>query len=115
MALRRRLSREGFTEKAEVVDAAEFSEAVRDLCQAFSPVGPTNFQFRRTDHGLKLLEINPRISSSTSIRAAFGYNESLMAVDMAIENRMPVQPEIKRGRAVRYTEDHVFYDDRVHF
>jgi carbamoyl-phosphate synthase large subunit len=114
MALRRRLSREGFTEKAEVADAAEFSEAVRDLCQAFSPVGPTNFQFRRTDHGLKLLEINPRISSSTSIRAAFGYNESLMAVDMAIENRMPVQPEIKRGRAVRYTEDHVFYDDRVH-
>jgi carbamoyl-phosphate synthase large subunit len=114
MALRRRLSREGFTEKAEVADAADFSEAVRDLCQAFSPVGPTNFQFRRTDHGLKLLEINPRISSSTSIRAAFGYNESLMAVDMAIENRMPVQPEIRRGRAVRYTEDHVFYDDRVH-
>jgi len=115
IALRRRLSREGFTEKAEVVDAAEFSEAVRDLSQAFSPVGPTNFQFRRTDHGLKLLEINPRISSSTSIRAAFGYNESLMAVDMAIENRMPVQPEIKRGRAVRYTEDHVFYDNSVHF
>lgn len=114
MALRRRLSREGFTEKAEVADAADFSEAVRDLCQAFSPVGPTNFQFRRTDHGLKLLEINPRISSSTSIRAAFGYNESLMAVDMAIENRMPLQPEIRRGRAVRYTEDHVFYDDRVH-
>jgi carbamoyl-phosphate synthase large subunit len=115
MALRRKLSREGFTEKAEVVDETEFSEAVRDLCQAFSPVGPTNFQFRKVDHGLKLLEINPRISSSTSIRAAFGYNESLMAVEMAIENRMPVQPEIKRGRAVRYTEDLIFYENRVHF
>ena len=80
-----------------------------------SPIGPTNFQFRKTDRGLKLLEINPRISSSTSIRAAFGYNESLMAVEMALENRMPVQPEIKRGRAVRYTEDFVFYDDSVHF
>ncbi|MCK1394728.1 ATP-grasp domain-containing protein [Bradyrhizobium sp. 1] len=114
MALRRKLSREGFTEKAEVVDQADFSDAVRDLCRGFSPVGPTNFQFRKTDHGLKLLEINPRISSSTSIRAAFGYNESLMAVEMAIENRMPVQPDIKRGRAVRYTEDHIFYEDRVH-
>jgi carbamoyl-phosphate synthase large subunit len=114
MALRRKLSREGFTEKAEVVDEAEFSEAVLDLCRGFCPVGPTNFQFRRTDEGLRLLEINPRISSSTSIRAAFGYNEGLMAVDMAIENRMPVQPDIKRGRAVRYTEDHIFYDNRVH-
>jgi carbamoyl-phosphate synthase large subunit len=115
MALRRKLSRDGFTEKAEVVDEAEFSEAVRDLCKAFFPVGPTNFQLRKTDRGLKLLEINPRISSSTSIRAAFGYNESLMAVEMALENRMPIQPEIKRGRAVRYTEDFVFYDDSVHF
>ena len=114
MALRRKLSKDGFTERAEVTDEAAFSEAVRDLCKAFSPVGPTNFQFRRTNHGLKLLEINPRISSSTSIRAAFGYNESLMAVEMAIENRMPAQPDIKRGRAVRYTEDHIFYDNSVH-
>ena len=115
MALRRKLSRDGFTEKAEVVNQAAFSEAIRDLCQVFCPVGPTNFQFRNTDHGLKLLEINPRISSSTSIRAAFGYNESLMAVEMALEHRMPGQPEIKRGRAVRYTEDFIFYDDSVHF
>jgi carbamoyl-phosphate synthase large subunit len=114
MALRRKLSKDGFTDKAEVVDQAEFSEAVQDLCRAFAPIGPTNFQFRKTDHGLKLLEINPRISSSTSIRAAFGYNEALMAVEMAIENRMPGQPKIKRGRAVRYTEDFIFYDDRVH-
>nr|WP_276575356.1 ATP-grasp domain-containing protein [Bradyrhizobium sp. Oc8] len=114
MALRRKLSKDGFTDKAEVVNQADFSQAVRDLCSAFSPVGPTNFQFRKTDHGLKLLEINPRISSSTSIRAAFGYNEALMAVEMAVEKRMPVQPDIRRGRAVRYTEDFIFYDDRVH-
>jgi len=114
IALRRKLSKDGFTDKAEVVDQAEFTEAVQDLCKAFAPIGPTNFQFRKTDHGLKLLEINPRISSSTSIRAAFGYNEALMAVEMAVENRMPVQPDIKRGRAVRYTEDFIFYDDRVH-
>ncbi|WP_280709119.1 ATP-grasp domain-containing protein [Bradyrhizobium sp. BR13661] len=115
MALRRKLSRDGFTEKAEVVDQAEFSEAVQNLCRAFSPIGPTNFQFRKTDAGLKLLEINPRISSSTSIRAAFGYNEALMAVDMVLEKRLPVQPDIKRGRAVRYTEDFIFHDNSVHF
>ena len=37
-----------------------------------------------------------------------------MAVEMAIEKRMPVQPDIKRGRAVRYTEDHIFYENSVH-
>ncbi|MBR0847042.1 ATP-grasp domain-containing protein [Bradyrhizobium diazoefficiens] len=114
MALRRKLSSNGFTEKAEVVNEADFAEAVRDLCAAFCPIGPTNFQFRKADQGLKLLEINPRISSATSIRAAFGYNEALMAVELALENRMPVQPDIGRGRAVRYTEDFVFHDDRVH-
>nr|WP_283832714.1 ATP-grasp domain-containing protein [Bradyrhizobium diazoefficiens] len=114
MALRRKLSSNGFTEKAEVVNEADFAEAVRNLCAAFCPIGPTNFQFRKADQGLKLLEINPRISSATSIRAAFGYNEALMAVELALENRMPAQPNIGRGRAVRYTEDFVFHDDRVH-
>lgn len=114
MTLRRKLSKDGFTEKAEVVATDEFIGAISDLCNRFHPVGPTNFQFRRCKDGIKLLEINPRISSSTSIRAAFGYNESAMAVDYFLEHRTPTQPEIRRGRAVRYTEDHIFYEDSLH-
>ena len=114
MTLKRKLSREGFTEKAEVVATDEFIGTVADLCKRFRPIGPTNFQFRKCEEGIKLLEINPRISSSTSIRAAFGYNESAMAVDYFLEHRAPIQPEIKRGRAVRYTDEHVFYEDRIH-
>jgi carbamoyl-phosphate synthase large subunit len=56
------------------------------------------------------LEINPRISSATSIRAAFGYNESLMSLEFFLEQKRPVQPRIRTGRAVRYTEDYIFYD-----
>ena len=111
MTLKRKLSRDGFTEKAEVVASDEFIGTISDLCKRFRPIGPTNFQFRACDDGIKLLEINPRISSSTSIRAAFGYNESAMAVEYFLERRAPTQPEIKRGRAVRYTEDHIFYED----
>lgn len=112
MSIRRKLSKDGFTEKAEVVSMDELSEAVTALCAYFKPVGPTNFQFRKNGEGLKLLEINPRISSSTSIRTAFGYNESKMAVEFYLENKIPVQPEIKPGRAVRYVEDFIFYEDR---
>lgn len=111
IAMRRVLSRNGWTEKAEIVDAGEFLPAMRDLCRRFQPLGPTNFQFRLCTDGPKLLEINPRISSSTSIRTAFGYNESAMAVDWFLKKRVPTQPNIRQGRAVRYTDEIVFYED----
>lgn len=109
MSLRRKLARDGYTEKAEVVTIAGMDEAIKNFCDFFKPYGPTNFQFRQDDTGLKLLEINPRISSSTSLRAAFGYNESLMAVDLFLEGKIPEQPIIHPGRAVRYIEDLIFY------
>jgi carbamoyl-phosphate synthase large subunit len=115
MTLKRKLSKDGFTDKAEVVAADEFIETISDLCKRFRPIGPTNFQFRKCDNGIKLLEINPRISSSTSIRAAFGYNESALAVDFFLEHQPPSQPEIKRGKAVRYTDEYIFYENSIHF
>jgi carbamoyl-phosphate synthase large subunit len=114
MTLRRKLSNDGFTDRAEVVATDEFIGTISDLCKRFRPIGPTNFQFRKCQDDIKLLEINPRISSSTSIRAAFGYNESAMAVDYFLESQIPIQPEIKRGRAVRYTEDYIFYENCIH-
>jgi len=114
MTLRRTLSREGFTEKAEVADSAEFAPAIAELCRLLRPLGPTNFQFRRCVEGPKLLEINPRVSSSTSIRSAFGYNESRMAVDYFLNQQNPVQPAIRRGRAVRYTDEKIFYEDSTY-
>jgi len=109
MTLRRTLSKQGFTENAEVVNIDGIEDALRNLCDVFKPIGPTNFQFRMHNRGLKLLEINPRISSSTSIRTAFGYNEAEMAVDCFLENKIPTQPLIKQGKSVRYTEDLIFY------
>lgn len=114
MTLRRKLSRDGFTDKAEVVDTAEFIPAMDELCRLFRPLGPTNFQFRLCVTGPKLLEINPRVSSSTAIRTAFGYNESEMSLEYFLDQRDPVQPVIRRGRAVRYTDEHIFYENGIH-
>jgi carbamoyl-phosphate synthase large subunit len=114
MTLKRLLSKDGFTEKAEVVATDEFVAITAALCKHFRPTGPTNFQFRKCRDGIKLLEINPRISSSTSIRAAFGYNESAMAVEYLLEGRVPHQPAVTRGRAVRYVDEHIFYEDSIH-
>jgi carbamoyl-phosphate synthase large subunit len=110
MSLKRKLSKDGFTQTAETVEIPGVQKALEELAVIFRPVGPTNFQFRTEAGRLKLLEINPRISSATSIRTAFGYNESAMSVDYFLRGRKPVQPILITGRAVRYTEDLIFYD-----
>jgi len=114
ITLRRKLSREGFTEKAEVVKTDDFLDTMNALCRHFKPHGPTNFQFRKCSDGIKLLEINPRISSSTSIRTAFGFNESAMAVEYFLDGKVPLRPMIRGGSAVRYTEDFIFYENSIH-
>jgi len=59
---------------------------------------------------MELLEIIPRIYSSTSIRMAFSYNESIMSVNCFLNGEKPVQTVIKPGIAIRYVEEHIFYD-----
>ncbi len=110
MTLKRKLSGTGFTESAETAELDHIDTALSDLGEIFNPVGPTNFQFRLDKGQLKLLEINPRISSATSIRMAFGYNESAMSIEFLLRNKIPTQPIVKRGWAVRYVEDFVYYD-----
>jgi len=110
IAMRRRLSPQGSTDKAWVVKDSGLEGVVARLFSLFKPIGPTNLQFRKAGTDWKLLEINPRISSSTSIRAAFGYNEAEMCVSYYLEGATITQPTIRQGSAVRYIEDWVSYD-----
>lgn len=111
--LRRKLSKEGFTESAQTINIRNIEKILTDLADVFKPVGPTNFQFRKHNGTLKLLEINPRISSSTSIRTGFGYNESQMSVDYFLNKKNITQPVLRDGKAMRYTEDMIIYDNSV--
>lgn len=112
--LQRRLAADGSTSKAVSTEVAGVAEVVARLCEHFKPEGPTNLQFRKAEGEWKLLEINPRISSSTSIRTAFGYNESAMCVDYYLGGIIPTQPTTRRGYAARYIEE-VIVHDRDHF
>ena len=114
IALRRRLAPDGSTAKAWVASPPGLEGAVASLCAHFKPVGPTNLQFRKDGADWKLLEINPRISSTTSIRTAFGYNESEMCVDYFVGGKTITQPALRQGFAARYIEDRIVYD-RDHF
>lgn len=114
ITLKRKLSLDGSTKEAVVTNIKDLNTLLFDLCKYFKPLGPTNFQFRKTDLGWKLLEINPRFSSSTSLRTAFGYNEAEMSINYFLYKKKIKQPKIRSGFAIRYIKDKVFYD-RNHF
>ena len=105
----RKLSKQGYTNEVEVCQDKRIKKAVLNICKIFKPVGPTNFQFRIQNDLALLLEINARFSSSTSMAAGFGFNIPQMAAAFYLEGKIPEQPVIKNGRAVRYIEDHFFY------
>lgn len=107
IVFRRRLSAAGNTQYAEVVTDKSISEAIEKLSAYFKPVGPTNYQFRKEGNLAYLLEINPRFSSSSSLRAAFGYNEAQMSLDYFLDGIRPEPADIILGRAWRYAEDFV--------
>ena len=104
---RRKLSATGSTLSADVVDDASIEDMIGRLNALFRPLGPTNYQFRKEAAMVYLLEINPRISSATSFRAAFGFNEAWMCVEYFARKTVPAPGAIRKGRAVRYVEDHV--------
>lgn len=108
--LRRRLSGEGATSKAEVEHIPDLCDTIEKLAQLLQPVGPTNFQFRHHQGKYLLLEVNPRISSSTSIRAAFGYNEAEMCIQHYVEKRQIARLSLRSGTAVRYISDWINYE-----
>jgi len=110
ITFRRKLSGEGATAKATVVHIPELEELVSQLVATFKPVGPTNLQFREHAGVFLLLEFNPRISASTSLRTAFGYNEAEMCIEYYLRGMPPARRMLRSGRAIRYIEDMVFYD-----
>jgi carbamoyl-phosphate synthase large subunit len=108
---RRLLSRAGNTGEAEVVDNPILAQATAGIIAHFRPVGPTNLQFRMAGDTPYLLEINPRFSSSCSLRTAFGYNEADMCIDHYLLGIRPGQPVIRRGSGQRYNADYIAYAD----
>ena len=109
ISLKRKLAPEGYSNYVTRHSSAVLSDIIRKYCEIFQPIGPTNFQFMSKAEEFFLLEINPRFSSSTSMRGLLGYNESKMAIDYYEDGILPQQPIIKSGSVIRFIED--FYID----
>ncbi|MEI7752428.1 MAG: ATP-grasp domain-containing protein, partial [Candidatus Omnitrophota bacterium] len=106
LILKRKLNY-GSTFEAWTVTNQNLSRIAAEIARLLRVIGPTNFQFRRRGGAYYLIDVNPRFSSSVSIKARFGFNEALMAVQSFVLGRKTIVPQIKKGRCSRYIEDSV--------
>lgn len=104
IVMRRELSG-GLTFRAEVVQDEEIGSLCCSVAEKAGVIGPCNIQLRRTAGGPVILEINPRFSSTVSIRAHFGFNEPAMAVARFVLNKVLLPPRVRTGLALRYWEE----------
>ena len=112
ITLERTLGPDGATHKAKTVFSENILDQIKVISKETCPVGPTNMQFIQATENtpLCLLEVNPRISSSTSLRTSFGINEAEMCIEYFLEGCSPKDKTIKPGKALRYLEDIIEYD-----
>jgi len=95
----------GMTNTAEVIYDPVLTEFCKKIILNTNLTGSNNIQFRVTNEGPKILEINPRFSGTTGIRANFGFNDVEMWIDEIIFHREIIKPEIKEGRVLRFMEE----------
>jgi len=95
----------GLTHRAIVVKNPVIEHTARQAAAAFKAVGPINVQLRLTARGPVIFEVNPRMSSSTVMRAYFGFNEPELAIRQFVLGEQITPPRVKEGIAMRYWEE----------
>jgi carbamoyl-phosphate synthase large subunit len=103
----------GMTMKAEVVIDNEISDFCERAVATLGLVGPNNVQLRKTEKGPMIFEINPRLSSTTSARPLFGYNDIEMSIREYVYNEKLSKPIIKSGYFYRVIEDIVVQKTKI--
>jgi carbamoyl-phosphate synthase large subunit len=106
--LRRKLSGEGATNKAVMAEDNDIKNYIKKICQILKPVGPLNIQVRKEKNKVYLLEINPRFSSSCSIRTMLGYNEPEMCLKYFLTKEIIKPTQKIHGSVVRYISDYFY-------
>jgi carbamoyl-phosphate synthase large subunit len=104
VVMRRELAA-GLTYRARVEDHPVVAATAQAVASALRPLGPCNVQLRLTRRGPVPFEINARFSSTTSIRACFGYNEVEMALRCYVLGERIRPPRPRRGVALRFWEE----------
>lgn len=96
----------GLSYRGTVFEDDFLSNYCLNVANAVSSCYSINVQFKIVNGQPYTYEINPRLSSTTSVRAHFGFNEPDMML-YETQGRLSAYPLIKRrGRFTRYWQEH---------
>jgi len=91
----------GLTSYAIADDYPEITKLAITAAESVGAIGPCNVQLRRDGKDSPcVIEINPRISSTTAFRAMLGFNEGRAAVDYFLKNKKP-DLKFKKGVCIK--------------
>lgn len=106
-----RILKDGISVEAKVVFDKEIEELCKNVAKTLNLKGSINIQLRK-QAGCKpiIFEINPRYSSTSFMRAKFGFNDIIYAFENIVLKKSADIPNIKTGTAYRYiSEYYKFY------
>ncbi|MFX0090209.1 MAG: ATP-grasp domain-containing protein [Candidatus Hodarchaeota archaeon] len=111
---RRELGRLGASHIIESGDYEEIDKLAKKVAKELGSPEPINVQFIRTEEGVKVLEINPRFSSTTVFRAMLGVNEVHLMTQHLLNGTEiePKKPE-KGFVGLRYYEERIFQANKL--
>ncbi|MCT4621493.1 MAG: ATP-grasp domain-containing protein [Marinisporobacter sp.] len=106
-----RFLKDGMSYEVKVVFDKEIEKLCKRVSKALNIRGSINIQLRKQNHGKPIIfEINPRYSSTSFMRANFGFNDVIYAFENIVLTRPIVKPKIKRGFAYRYITEFYKFD-----
>jgi carbamoyl-phosphate synthase large subunit len=106
LPFRRELCGEGCSMKAETSDDVTVADYCSRIGRAMRLRGAANVQVRKTNFGVRLLEVNVRFSSLVAARAAAGFRDAEWWLRLRLGMSIPTPPAAHRQlRFERYFHD----------
>ncbi len=100
----KRVLKFGLSYTGEVVKDEKLEDYCLKVAKYFNLFNGANIQLKFKDGIPVLFEINPRLSSTSSIRAHFGFNEIEFIISRYM-NSSKYKPEVRVGKFSRYWEE----------
>ncbi|MDP8259071.1 MAG: ATP-grasp domain-containing protein [Candidatus Aadella gelida] len=109
ISFKRQLGYGSLTKIAELINDIELETIATDIARLVGLKGSINLQFRKTNEGYVLLEINPRLSSTVYIRHNFGFTDVKWWIDILEGKEFSYVPKYESGVGVRRVAE-VFFE-----
>jgi carbamoyl-phosphate synthase large subunit len=100
----------GLSYRGTIFEDPALSEYCLDVASAVGSRYSVNVQFKIVDGRPFAYEINPRLSSTTSVRAHFGFNEPELMLREALGTLAGHRVQKQTGRFTRYWQEHYLAD-----